>query len=469
MLHCVQRLENPETGSAGGSLCQRPLPAVGTRALVVGLGRTGLSCARFLVARGVEVAVTDTRTQPPALAALQEELPGTALFLGDFAESVFAAADLLVVSPGVALAEPRIRDALTRGAEVIGDIELFARAVTAPVIAVTGSNGKSTVTTLVGEMAQRAGVNVRAGGNLGTPALDLLADEDVALYVLELSSFQLETTHSLAPVAATVLNVSPDHMDRYDSLEDYVAAKGRIFSAAATSRVLNREDPAVMAFTTAHSACVSFGLNPPQSGDFGVRRRDGKEWLCAGEEFLLPVAALRVIGRHNIANVLAAMALAEVAGMPRAAMLAAAQAFTGLPHRMEFVAARAGVRWFNDSKATNVGAALAALDGIDARIVLIAGGDGKGADFAALRAPIASRCRGVVLLGQDAPRLSAVLGDVVPLVMAHDMDEAVALAAGLARPDDVVLLSPACASTDMFTNFEVRGTAFAAAVRGLPS
>ncbi len=435
------------------------------RVLVVGLGKTGLSCARFLAARGLEVAVTDSRVQPPGLDALREELPDAALFLGEFVPEAFAAADAVLVSPGVAVREPLIAQAAQRGVPVLGDVDLFAAVAGAPVIAITGSNGKSTVTTLVGEMARRAELRVGVGGNLGTPLLELL-DAAAQLYVIELSSFQLETAHRLNAAAATVLNLSEDHMDRYDDLESYRAAKQRIYRGDG-AMVINADDPQVAAMAQRGRRLLTFSLGAPAADGYGLVQRGGGSWLARGAEPLLAVEALRMAGRHNIANALAALALGEAAGLPRAAMLDALREFPGLAHRCQLVAERDGVAWYNDSKATNVGAAVAALEGFERPLILIAGGDAKGADLMPLRAPVARRARAAVLLGRDTERLAEALADAVPLHRVASIEEAVQVAAGLAQAGDAVLLAPACASLDMFRNFEERGERFAAAVRGL--
>jgi UDP-N-acetylmuramoylalanine--D-glutamate ligase len=444
-------------------------PAAG-RVLVVGLGKTGMSCARFLARSGAAVAVTDTRVEPPGLDAIRRELPDVALFLGGFDRSAFAAAELVVVSPGVSVEEPAIREARARGVPVLGDVELFAQAVQAPVAAITGSNGKSTTTMLLGEMARIAGRRVAVGGNLGEPALDLL-DPAVELYVLELSSFQLETTESLAPAVATVLNVSADHMDRYADLGAYAAAKARIFRSAAVA-VVNRDDPAVVAMPGGRER-RGFTLGEPAAGDYGVRLRDGVAWLCRGDEPLLPAADVAIPGSHNRANALAALAMGDALGLPLDAMREALRGFRGLPHRTQLVAEVGDVRYYDDSKGTNVGATAAALegfaDGTAARTVLIAGGDGKGQDFSALGPLLARTARCVVLIGRDAPLIEAALDAATPRVRARDMADAVRLAAANARPGDRVLLSPACASFDMFRNYEHRGEVFAEAVRRLPA
>lgn len=434
--------------------------------LIVGLGQTGLSVARFLGRQGQPFAVADSRMAPPGLAELRAEMPQVAVHLGPFDARLFASFRTLIVSPGIAVAESAIQAAAQAGAEIIGDIELFARHVTAPVIAITGSNGKSTVTTLVGELLATAGKRVAVGGNLGTPALDLLEDGPAEVYVLELSSFQLETTHSLAPAAAVVLNVSEDHMDRYPNLAAYAAAKGRVYSQAAVA-VVNREDAWSVRLAKAAGIedPVSFGLDAPAAGQWGLIEDKGEAWLALGEQRLIPASALLLRGRHNLANALAALALIEAVGAEPAFVLDALRRFAGLPHRCQFVGHFAGLDWINDSKGTNVGATAAALAGQTQPVVLIAGGQGKGQDFSALRSLIAAKTRAVVLIGEDAGLIEAAWAGTVPLVRAQDMAEAVARAAELGQPGDVVLLSPACASFDMFKGYTHRGEVFAAEVR----
>jgi len=435
------------------------------RTLVVGLGETGLSVARFLSRQGVPVAIVDSREQPPGLERLRTELPDdVALFLGEFNAGAFERAQQIVISPGVSMQEPQIAAAVARQVPVIGDIELFAQTVTAPVIAVTGSNGKSTVVTLLGAMARRAGLDVRVGGNIGTPALDLIKDEEPDLYVLELSSFQLETVHSLRPQAAVVLNVSADHMDRYHDLQAYAAAKQSIFRQAAL-QVFNLDDPVVAALVDRARPHVGFTRQQPAANDYGLVEIDAVTWLVHGELRIMPASSICMTGQHNLTNALAALALGEAAGIPLHNMIETLAEFQGLPHRMQYVAEQGGVRWFNDSKGTNVGATLAAIEGFDEKLVLIAGGDGKGADFSPLAAVMQRKGRGVVLIGKDAALLEAVLQGVVPVRHAADMPQAVRLAAELSRHGDCVLLSPACASTDMYRNFEARGDAYVQAVQ----
>ncbi len=436
--------------------------------LVVGLGLTGMSVVRYLHKNGHHLVVVDSREQPPGLDALQREFPDVPVYTGVFDEALFSGAEQLVVSPGVPMSEAAIVHAMGRGVEVAGDIEIFARQVNAPVIAITGSNGKSTVTTLVGAMAKRAGLKVAVGGNIGTPALDLLRQK-ADLYVLELSSFQLETLQSLKPVAAVVLNVSPDHMDRYADVAHYTAVKRHIYHHCRHA-VINRDDVRVQAMRTGQKQVSGFTLNEPVAGDFGLREFDGRTWLCKGGCKLLPEAELKLGGRHNTANALAALALGEAANFDMEDMLNALRTFTGLPHRTQWVAEREGVTWYNDSKGTNVGATLAAIEGLPVKnkLILIAGGLGKGADFTPLRAAVASKARLVVLIGEDAPKIEQALQEVVPVMLAAGMEEAVQIADDLSYPGDCVLLSPACASFDMFRGFEHRGETFMHAVEALP-
>ena len=448
-------------------------PSAGTKVLVVGLGKTGLSCARYLHALGCTVAVTDSREKPPGLDQLRAELPDVALMLGGFLGAAFGAAEQIVLSPGVSLAEPLIKRALAAGVPVYGDVELFALAVRAPVVGITGSNGKSTVTTLLGLMARQAGRRVGVGGNLGEPVLDLLA-QDVDLYVIELSSFQLETTHSLRLRAATVLNLSPDHMDRYPEMADYAAAKGRIFAHAEAAAV-NRDDGPAARLADAVPQRCGFTLGAPvEAGDYGVAEHAGAPWIVRGPRSdsspLLPVSSLLLPGRHNLANALAALALGELCGLETAPMCEVLQSFRGLAHRGELVADRGGVRWINDSKGTNPGATVAALLGLvpessGGKAVLIAGGECKDADFTPLVTAVERTARAVVLIGRDAPLLAGVLGGHVELLLAQDLHEAVRLARETAQPGDCVLLSPACASFDMFDDYQHRGRVFAEAVQ----
>jgi len=432
--------------------------------LVVGLGKTGAACVRWLVGQGARVAVTDSRAEPPGRLEIRG-LPAE-LKLGAFAAPrPLGQYALAVVSPGVSLDEAFVRELRAAGVPTLGDIELFARAADAPVAAITGSNGKSTVTTLLGEMAIRAGWNVAVGGNLGTPALDLLAP-DVQLYVMELSSFQLETLHSLRCKAAANLNVSPDHLDRHHSFEAYAEAKARIFNGCELA-VVNRQDGETRRNVRAAQRVVSFGLDAPMAGEYGLVKRDGMDWLACGKDLLLKVSDLRIHGLHNAANALAALALADAVGVPRAASLAVLREFKGLRHRCEWVADIGGVRYFNDSKGTNVGATLAAVSGMPGPIVWLGGGQGKGQDFAPLRGPLAQKGHAAILFGEDAPRLDEALRSALPLYREPDLRASVRRAHAVARPGDQVLLSPACASLDQFRNYEERGEKFCAYVREL--
>ena len=437
--------------------------------IVVGLGKSGMSLVRFLAQRGVSFAVADTRENPPELATLRRDYPQVEVRCGELDVEFLCRADELYVSPGLALATPALQAAAARGVKLSGDIDLFARNAKAPIVAISGSNAKSTVTTLVGEMAAAAGKRVAVGGNLGMPALDLLSD-DVELYVMELSSFQLETTHQLGAEVATVLNVSEDHMDRYSGLPAYHLAKHRIFRGA-RQVVVNRQDALTRPLMSDGLPCWTFGLGAPDFKAFGLREENGEKYLAFEFQNLMPVRELKVRGAHNQANALAALALGHAVGLPFDAMLSSLRNFTGLEHRCQWVRELEGVSYYNDSKATNVGAALAAIDGLgmdmDGKLVLIAGGDGKGADFSGLRDSVTKYCRAVVLIGRDASLIADALGDAIPQVRAASLDEAIAQSRALAQSGDAVLLSPACASFDMFKNYEERGQLFARAVGAL--
>ena len=430
---------------------------------VAGLGATGLACVRHLRARGVPVAVTDSRPEPPQLAALRAEHPHVPVLAGGLDRELLAAAERIIVSPGLDRRRGVLGELRAGGPPQVGELTLFAEAARAPVCAVTGSNGKSTVVSLLGAMARTAGLDAAVGGNLGTPALDLLRAAPADGYLLEVSSFQLEACPGFRADVAAVLNVSADHMDRYASVDDYAAAKARVLDGATTA-VVNADDPRARAMAGRARSVRRFGLEQP--ADYTAIERDGEAWLAADGQPQLPADALRLPGATHRANALAAMALADAWGIPRAAQHAALRAFTGLPHRMEVVAERGGVRWINDSKATNVGAAVAAIRGAGVPVVLIAGGQGKGADFAPLAEACAEHARAVVLMGEDAPAIAAALAERVPVVRAEGMADAVRRAAEQASPGDAVLLAPACASFDAYTGFEQRGTAFREAVLG---
>ncbi len=438
------------------------------QALVVGLGATGLSCVRYLRARGDVVTVVDSRRNPPALSQLREQFPDVVAHTGGFDGALFRRSDLLVVSPGVALREPAIVEAMAHGVPVVGDIELFVNETRGtPILAITGANGKSTVTSLTGALCCAAGFKTEVAGNIGVPVLSLLERPRPDVYVLELSSFQLETTKSLNARAATVLNISPDHMDRYRDVAEYAQAKARIFAGDGVM-VVNADDAQVVEMARAGRKTVRFGLQVPvHPDDFGLIEHQSEIWLARGTQPLMPAREVAIPGRHNLANVLASMALAQTQGVSVEAMRAAVRAFKGLDHRSQIVGEKDDIQWINDSKGTNVGATVAALAGMTRPAVLIAGGDGKGADFTALKPVVAAHARAVVLIGRDAPQIEAALAGVVPAVYARDMRDAVARSRALAQPGDAVLLSPACASFDMFKNYEHRGQVFTQAVQEL--
>ncbi|WP_299582678.1 UDP-N-acetylmuramoyl-L-alanine--D-glutamate ligase [uncultured Microbulbifer sp.] len=441
--------------------------------VVIGLGATGKSVVRYLLRHGHTPLVVDSRDNPPGLTAFNREFPQISVETGPLSVNTLLAASLIIASPGISLSEPVLQQAIAEGIPVVGDIELFAQALlrkqsTAKLAAITGSNGKSTVTTLLGKMAEVAGVPVRVGGNIGVPVLDLLDDPLPELFVLELSSFQLETTYSLAPTVATVLNMSADHMDRYPSMVEYHRAKQRIYRGA-EAFVVNREDPLSQGPLSRDRRETSFGLDQPDLKQFGVRKVGGESWLAQGNENLLPVGALAMVGKHNIANALAALAMGRVVGLPMDAMLSVLRTFPGLTHRCERVADLHGVTYVNDSKGTNVGATQAALNGLATpvrKIVLIAGGDGKGADFSAL-GKSADTLRGMISIGVDGDKIAQVFADQCTTIRADSMADAVVKARTMAHSGDYVLLSPACASFDMYRNFEARGDDFRKIVTAL--
>ncbi|QLU26430.1 UDP-N-acetylmuramoyl-L-alanine--D-glutamate ligase [Klebsiella oxytoca] len=426
----------------------------GKKVVIIGLGMTGLSCVDFFVARGVTPRVMDTRVAPAGLDKLPEAVER---YVGGLNEDWLLTADLIVASPGIALAHPSLSAAADAGVEIVGDIELFCREAQAPIIAITGSNGKSTVTSLVGEMAKAAGLNVGVGGNIGLPALMLL-DPERELYVLELSSFQLETTSSLRAVAATILNVTEDHMDRYPlGLQQYRAAKLRVYENARAC-IVNADDALTMPVRGADDRCISFGVDV---GDYHLNRQQGETWLRVKGEKVLNVKEMKISGQHNYSNALAALALADAAGLPRASSLKALTTFTGLAHRFQQVLEHNGVRWINDSKATNVGSTEAALNGLqlDGTLYLLLGGDGKSADFTPLSRYLTGDNVRLYCFGRDGAQLAALRPDVA--VQTETMEQAMRQIAPQVLPGDMVLLSPACASLDQFKNFEQRGDVFA--------
>ena len=448
------------------------------RVLVLGLGETGQSALRWLASKGAILSVADSRENPPGVDDVIRRMPQVEIHTGAFQPEVLLQAELIVISPGVALIEPAVQAAVKQGIPVIGDIELFAqhRPKNAKVIGITGSNGKTTVTTLVGEICKEAGLKTIVAGNIGLPVLDALQMETPDVYVLELSSFQLETTHHLKLDAATVLNVSEDHMDRYISVADYAVAKARILEHAETN-VLNRDDAVTLSMRNENT--VTFGLNvAPTMNDFGLVGCNEEHYLASGQRKLCKTSELKIAGQHNVANALAAAALCSAIGIDKTSIVQALRNFKGLPHRVEWVANIDEVDFYDDSKGTNVGATCAAIAGMTKndkpqKVVLIAGGDGKGQDFSPLAPAIQANARAVVLFGRDAPLIEAVLlatpsaEKQVPLYRAADLPEAVNIAKKIASAGDAVLLSPACASFDMFKNYVHRAEVFVDAVKQL--
>ena len=453
----------------------RRIKLAGCSALVLGLGDSGWSAARWIARQGGRVRVADTRAAPPRAAELRATLAAAELRCGAFDTRLLEGVDLVCVSPGLSLEESVVREAAARGVPVVGDIELFAWDVRArpgvTVVGVTGTNGKTTVTALTGHLLRSAGLSCSVAGNIGPAALEALMQPGAAAvraWVLELSSYQLETTWSLDPHAAALLNVSEDHLDRYRGLDDYAQAKSRIFLGGGL-QVLNREDARSAACAQPGRRVVTFGRDAaPRAEDFGIATRDGEAWLARGTLPILRLAELPLFGSHNAANALAACALAHAAGTPLEALADGLRSFRGLPHRLERVAVRRRVAWYDDSKGTNVGATIAALEGLGGTSVLIAGGEGKGQDFSALADAVARHARRVLLIGRDAALIEQALqASGVPVERCASLEAAVARAAAQARAGDAVLLSPACASFDMFRDYRHRGEAFAAAVRAL--
>jgi len=461
----------------------------GKHVLVLGLGESGLASACWCARRGARVRVADTRAKPPYLDELRRRIAGVdsrlEFIAGDFDKALLDGTDLLVLSPGLSGGLMVVIHARAAGIPVVGEIELFAQGLrslnsTAPVLAITGTNGKTTTTALTGHLLRATGKTVGVAGNISPAALTALmdaldADALPQIWVLELSSFQLETTETLNAAAATVLNISDDHLDRYIDLDEYASAKARVFQSAEGApgvQVLNRADPRVCRMALADRHIISFGLDAPAGeDDFGLRESRGEAWLAQGRRLLLPVSELPLAGLHNAANAMAALALCSALGFDAASLLPALRSFRGLPHRVEQVAEIDGVTWYDDSKGTNVGATVAALEGLGGlgrKIVVILGGDGKGQDFSPLEQAVARHARSAVLIGRDGPLIEkAIIGAGVAIESAADMGDAVHRARRRAQPGDAVLLSPACASFDMFRNYEHRAQVFIDAVRGL--
>ncbi len=449
----------------------------GQSVLVLGLGETGLSLARYLGAQGARLRVADSRNAPPGVAILRSELPQAEVHCGPFGDALLHGIDRIAISPGVPMADPLVQRAIAHGIPVEGDIELLAQQLatndyrrTTKVIAITGANGKTTTTSMVGAMCAAAGLDTQVAGNISPAVLDALRNRDrqPQVWVLELSSFQLETTCTLDADAAAVLNVTEDHLDRYDSMDAYAAAKARIFQGNGV-QVVNRDDARSDAMRIAGRRQASFGLNPPPNDrDWGITREGAITWLVQGGRKIMRADELQVSGLHNVANALAALALCRALDIPLAPLVDALRAFKGLPHRVERIAEVQGITYYDDSKGTNVGATEAALKGLGRPAVVIMGGDGKGQDFSPLREAVARHARAVVLIGRDAPLIErAIAGCGKPILKALDMDEAVSIAAANAQSGDAVLMSPACASFDMYKNYLHRAEVFIAAVKKL--
>tara|TARA_B100000929_G_scaffold77349_1_gene60384 strand:+ start:580 stop:1938 length:1359 start_codon:yes stop_codon:yes gene_type:complete len=438
-------------------------------AVIVGLGKTGLSCFRYLSNQGLNVAITDSREEPPELLELRAEFESASVYLGQINEQVLLASDQIILSPGVSLDNKSIKLSIENNIPVFGDIELFCQKAQAPIIAVSGSNGKSTVTTIVAEMTRLAGLKTYVGGNIGIPALDLLSDSSPDLYVLELSSFQLETTYSLNAHASVVLNVSPDHMDRYLSLKDYANTKKRIYSGQGLM-VLNKDEEYIHSIMDSKRDTIYFSLGAPEGENFGLINHNNEVWLSQGNEKIINKNQLKIKGEHNISNALAAMALAGAVNVPTNIMADVLKNFTGLEHRCQLVREIDNVSWYNDSKATNVGACIASITGLCelGNIILIAGGDSKGADLSGLNPIVKKYIKRVFLFGIDANKLADVMGSDVDKEFVNNMNEAVKGASKIADPDDIVLLAPACSSLDMYKNYQQRGDAFISAIDALP-
>ncbi len=444
--------------------------------LILGLGETGLSLARWLSGQGARLRVADSRAEPPGVATLRSELPSTELHCGPFRDELLNGVDRIAISPGVPMADPFVQRAIARGIPVEGDIELLAQQINRAhpkprVIAITGANGKTTTTSMVGAMCAAAGLDTQVAGNISPAVLDALRErggKQPEVWVLELSSFQLETAYTLNADAATVLNVTEDHLDRYAGMDAYAAAKARIFAGHGV-QVLNRDDARSAAMQLSARSHVSFGLDAPTGDqDWGIVREGGVTWLAQGAQKILRADELQVAGLHNVANALAALALCRALDLPLVPLVGALRAFKGLPHRVEKVADVAGVSYYDDSKGTNVGATEAALKGLGKPAVVILGGDGKGQDFSPLKSAVAQHARAAVLIGRDADKIAEALqGCGKPIVRARDMNDAVQKGAAQAQVGDAVLLSPACASFDMFRNYAHRAEVFVAAVKNL--
>jgi len=432
--------------------------------MVVGLGATGLSVARYLQRADIKATFFDSRDEPPGIDELAEISPDAKVFLGG--KRLPRGIERIIASPGVSDRHPLLQRALKMNLEVVSDIELFAREAEAPFVAITGSNGKSTVTTLLYHMCRADGRETLAGGNLGEPALDLLTQDKPDIYVLELSSFQLHRTQDLPAAVAVLLNISPDHLDWHADENEYRQSKYRVYQDAEAA-VFNRADDEAVKHIENCKRVVSFGLDAPEAGHYGLRVDEDQTYLACGETLLLSTRELAMYGVHNQLNALAALAAGDLLGLDLAAMLRVLVEFPGLPHRMQLVARVAAVDYINDSKATNVAAAVASIESVDSMLVLVAGGDSKGGDFSDLSGAVEEKLRGAVLIGKEAEKIAHALDTVMPVHFADTMGAAVSMAAKCAESEDTVLLAPACASFDMYDNYMERGDAFCTAVEAL--
>lgn len=440
--------------------------AAGKTNLVFGLGTTGMSVARYLMRKKIGARFVDTREDPPGLDELGSLDPDADIVLGKTPDSLLKNVSRIIVSPGISDTEPLLAAARKAGVEVVSDIELFVHDAAAPLVGVTGSNGKSTVTTLLALMCDAAGVNGLAGANLGEPALDLLEHDTPDYYILELSSFQLQRTATLPLKVAVLLNISPDHLDWHANEDEYRSAKYRIFKEAATA-VFNRDDEEAPKHLAKNVSHISFGLDTPGEDQYGLINDDGEDFLARGTQLLLSTADIAMVGVHNQANALAALAAGELMGFELSAMLQVLHEFPGLPHRMQYIARINGTDFINDSKATNVGAAIASVASVPGLVVLIAGGQGKGGDFDALARSVCSKLRGAILYGEDAAAIEQAFASLASTQRVAGIHEAVRRAAEIAEAGDTVLLAPACASFDQYQNFEARGDDFRSAVMEL--
>lgn len=434
--------------------------------LVIGLGATGLSCVRYLVSQHIPVMVADTRENPPKLSDFQREFPNVPVHLGKFSDDVFLQADALVVSPGVSLEEPCIKKCIEKNIPVIGDVEIFARYAKAPIVAITGSNGKSTLTVLMGELIKNAGYMVNVCGNIGLPVLDAIMQPVPDYYVVELSSFQLDTTYSLKAKVAVVINVSPDHMDRYTTIADYLASKQRIYMNCENA-VVNADEAIIWKNLSFKKSLVAFTLQKPEKNTWGLF--DG--YLMWGEKKIIAINELLLQQRHNCQNFLAALAMGTILNLPIETMCETLRHFSGLDHRCQLVKIINGIAWYNDSKATNVGAAIAAIESmshsVKGKLILLAGGDSKGVSLLPLQASVKKHVAHVILLGKDADLLQNTLQNCTQISRVDTLQEAVGVAKTMAQSGDVVLLAPACSSLDQYENYMARGNDFIQAVNAI--